>query len=47
MLSAVLLGALAVVRVVQQIILDTQTKYVGLTVDAESTVDVQDLDSEI
>jgi hypothetical protein len=29
-LSAVLLGALAVIRVVQQIILDTQVKYVGV-----------------
>jgi hypothetical protein len=37
-LSAVLLGALAVVRVVQQIILDTQVKYNGIEIseDAES-----------
>jgi hypothetical protein len=32
-LSAVLLGALAVVRVVQQIVLDTQMKYTGGEVD--------------
>lgn len=41
-LSAILLGALAVVRVVQQIILDTQVKYAGLTTVEESTVDVED-----
>jgi hypothetical protein len=35
-LSAVLLGALAVVRVVQQIVLDAQIKYVGVEVDAET-----------
>ncbi len=46
LLSAVLLGALAVVRVVQQIILDTQVKYNGVEVeagdmgDSEATVDV-------
>lgn len=38
-LSAVLLGALAVVRVVQQIILDTQVKYVGVE---EPVVAVED-----
>jgi len=35
-LSAVLLGALAVVRVVQQIVLDAQIKYVDIEVDAET-----------
>lgn len=46
LLSAVLLGALAVVRVVQQIILDTQVKYNGIEIPVaaddtgEPTVDV-------